>query len=99
MTPRMPRELPAMQIEKGQSACPACGAEELEIVPVLHHMMCAYVGPQYDFDPAVAGYTCPKCRRAIVEGDPACEIVGTSARGGRCRREMAVSPPPAAVSQ
>ena len=60
MTPRMPRELPTMQIEKGQSACPACGAEELEIVPVLHHMMCAYVGPQYDFDPAVAGYTCPK---------------------------------------
>ena len=38
-----------MQIEGNQSVCPACGAEELEIVPVLHHMMCAYVGPQYDF--------------------------------------------------
>src|SRR5262245_26460941 len=31
--------------------CPACGAEGLEIFPVLHHMMCAYVGPEYDFPP------------------------------------------------
>ena len=40
-----------MQIEADQSVCPACGAEGLEIFPVLHHMMCAYVGPQYDFTP------------------------------------------------
>ena len=69
-----------MQIEGDQSVCPACGAEGLEIFPVLHHMMCAYVGPQYDFIPAADGYTCPKCRRGIVSGDLACEIVGTSAR-------------------
>jgi len=68
-----------MQIESDQTVCPACGAEGLEIVPVLHHMMCAYVGPQYDFPASAAGYTCPKCRRDIVSGDPACEIVGTSA--------------------
>ena len=49
-----------MQIERDQSVCPACGTGELEIVPVLHHMMCAYVGPQYDFAPALNGYTCPK---------------------------------------
>jgi hypothetical protein len=36
-------------------------------------MICAYVGPEYDFAPAVAGYTCPKCRRGIVSGDPACD--------------------------
>jgi len=81
-----------MQIEAGQSVCPACGAQGLEIFPVLHHMMCAYVGPEYDFVPAAAGYTCPKCRRAIVSDDPACEIVGTSARCGGCRKEMIVSP-------
>jgi hypothetical protein len=84
-----------MQIEAGQSVCPACGAEGLEIVPVLHHMMCAYVGPEYDSVPTVTGYSCPKCRRDIVSGDRACEITGTSARCIQCRREMVVSPPPA----
>jgi hypothetical protein len=88
-----------MQIEANQSVCPACGAQGLEIVPVFHHMMCAYVGPQYDFIPAVAGYTCPKCRRDIVSGDPACEIVGTSARCIRCRKEMVASPPPRPTPQ
>jgi len=85
-----------MQIEPNQSVCPACGAQALEFFPVLHHMICAYVGPQYDFAPAMAGYSCPKCRRDIVSGDHACEIVGTSARCQRCRKEMVVSP--AAVS-
>ena len=86
-----------MQIDAQQSMCPACGAAGLEIVPVLHHMICAYVGPEYDFGPSETGYACPKCRRAIVSGDAACEIVGTSARCGRCGREMVVSPEPAAV--
>ena len=80
-----------MQIEAGQSACPSCGGE-LAFFPVLHHMICAYVGPQYDFAPAVAGYTCPKCRRDIVSNDPGYEIVGTSARCLRCNKEIVVSP-------
>lgn len=54
--------------------------------------------PEYDFAPAVAGYTCPKCLRGIVSGDPACEIVGTSARCVRCGKEMVVSPPPPPTS-
>jgi predicted RNA-binding Zn-ribbon protein involved in translation (DUF1610 family) len=82
-----------MQIDGDQTVCPACGAEGLQIFPVFHHMICAYVGPEYDFAPAVAGYSCPKCRRDIVSGDAACEIVGTSARCLRCRVEMMVSPP------
>jgi hypothetical protein len=81
-----------MQIEENQSLCPACGAEGLEFFSVIHHMICAYIGPQYDFAQAVAGYTCPKCRRDIVSGDPAGEIVGMSARCVRCRKEMVVSP-------
>ncbi len=83
-----------MQIEGDQSTCPACGAEGLEISPVLHHMMCAYVGPHYDFAAAGEGYTCPKCRRTIRSGDPACEIVGKSARCVGCGKEMVVSAPP-----
>ena len=81
-----------MQIEGDRSVCPACGIGQLEFFPVVHHMICACVGPQYDFISAVAGYTCPKCRRDIVSGDPAGEIVGMSARCIRCRREMVVSP-------
>jgi hypothetical protein len=69
----------------------------LKFFPVLHHMICAYVGPQYDFIPAATGYTCPKCRRGITSGDTACEIVGASARCIRCGKEMVV-PPPAASS-
>jgi hypothetical protein len=88
-----------MQIEPNQSLCTACGAQGLEIVPVFHHMMCAYVGPQYDFAPTAAGLTCPKCRRDIVSNDPACEILGTSARCGRCRAELVVSPPPRPTSE
>jgi hypothetical protein len=84
-----------MQIEEHQSECPACGSAALEVFPVFHHMMCAHVGPQYDFTPTIAGYVCPKCHRRIVSGDPACEIVGTSARCKICNREMVVSPPPA----
>jgi uncharacterized protein (DUF983 family) len=81
-----------VQIEREQSVCPACGAERLEIVPAVHHMICAYVGPQYDFAPAAAGYTCPKCRRGILSGDMACEIVATSARCRACGKEAIVSP-------
>jgi len=86
-----------MQIEAGQTLCPACGADGLKFFPVLHHMICAYVGPQYDYIPAATGYTCPKCRRGITSGDTACEIVGASARCIRCGKEMVV-PPPAASS-
>jgi len=81
-----------MQIEGHQSLCPACGAGKLEFFPMLHHMICAYVGPQYDFEPVVTGYACPKCRRGIVSGDLACEIVGMSARCVQCQKEMVVSP-------
>jgi len=83
-----------MQIEADQSVCPACGAKGLAMFPVLHHMMCAYVGPQYDFTSTATGYVCPKCRRDIVSGDAACEIVGTSARCARCQKELVVTPSP-----
>jgi DNA-directed RNA polymerase subunit RPC12/RpoP len=86
-----------MQIEAHQSECPACGSAALDVVPVFHHMMCAYVGPEYDFSPTIAGYVCPKCGRPIVSGDLACEIVGTSARCKVCHGEMVVSPPPACL--
>jgi hypothetical protein len=80
-----------MQIEADQSLCPVCTGQ-LASFSVLHHLICAYVGPEYDFTATAAGLTCPKCRRAIVANDPACEIVGISARCSRCRSELVVSP-------
>ncbi|MBR0854564.1 hypothetical protein [Bradyrhizobium liaoningense] len=80
------------QIAANQSTCPACGAGDLAFAPILHHMICAYVGPSYDFVETSEGYLCPKCRHGIASGDPACEILGTSARCGACGSEMIVSP-------
>jgi uncharacterized protein with PIN domain len=80
-----------MKVERERPVCPDCSAE-LELFPLLHHMMCAYVGPQYDFALGAEGYNCPKCRRNIASGDPACEIVGTSARCVRCGKEVVLPP-------
>ena len=88
-----------MQIEAHQSECPACGSAALDVVPMFHHMICAYVGPEYDFIPAPDGYLCPKCGRGIMSGDSACEIVGHGARCAECGREMPVSPEPAAPAR
>jgi DNA-directed RNA polymerase subunit RPC12/RpoP len=82
-----------MQIEEDQSACPVCGAAGLVFSPVVHHMLCAYVGPQYDFAATAAGLVCPKCRRELIASEA--EIVGTSARCVDCRAEFVVSPSPA----
>lgn len=82
-----------MQIEANQSVCPLCGTE-VQTFPVLHHMICAYVGPAYDFGPEADGYPCPKCRRGISSDGSALEIVGQSARCPRCCNEMVMSPVP-----
>jgi predicted RNA-binding Zn-ribbon protein involved in translation (DUF1610 family) len=55
-------------------------------------MVCAFVGPSYDFVEQAAGYACPKCQREISSGDETCEIVGTSAQCPNCFEEMVVSP-------
>lgn len=81
-----------MQIEMNQAKCPSCGVDGLSHVPVLHHMVCAYVGPEYDFSDEAGNFKCPKCLRSVVSNDPACEILGTSARCGHCGDEMPVFP-------
>lgn len=86
----MPRE--RLQSEGEEAVCPVCGADGLKTYPVFHHMPCAYVGPEYDFILQAGKYVCPKCLRDIVSAGPACEILGTSARCGRCGKEMMLPP-------
>ncbi|MCA1444009.1 hypothetical protein I6F07_28135 [Ensifer sp. IC4062] len=81
-----------MQIERDQSVCPSCGTAQLAFFPIVHHMLCAYVGPQYDFAKTSSGLNCPKCHRQLRAGTRDAEIIGTSARCGNCQAEMIVSP-------
>jgi transcription elongation factor Elf1 len=69
--------------------CPACGSSEVEATPIVHHLICAYVGPSYDFE-ARDGHRCPKCLRALRDHDHAAEIVGESARCRLCETEFVV---------
>ena len=68
-------------------ACPFCDSALIERVPVMHHMLCAYVGPLYDFGVTDETYTCPKCRLRLNEEADDGEIVGYSYRCQECGLE------------
>ncbi len=67
--------------------CPSCQADDAAVSSIVHHLICAYVGPDYDFE-ATDGYRCPKCLRALHDHDRYAEIVGQSARCRRCEAEF-----------
>ena len=69
--------------------CPVCRTEDAEIHAIVHHLICAYVGPDYDFE-VEEGYRCPKCLRALRDHDPHAEIVGDGARCRLCGTEFIV---------
>lgn len=58
--------------------CRKCGSRTLSTHPVLHHFICAYVGPSYDFSPGERGALCPKCKRYLTLQGTDWEIVGDS---------------------
>lgn len=80
-----------MQIDAACPACPACGSADLKIAPVIHHMLCAYVGPEYDFAADARGYHCPKCRRWLQDAAHDWEVVSQSAQCLCCGREYVVN--------
>ncbi|WP_201834551.1 hypothetical protein [Microvirga zambiensis] len=83
-----------MQPDPIRIVCPACGSSEIETAPIVHHLICAYVGPSYDFE-TTGGHRCPKCLRALRNHDRAAEIVGESARCRLCETEFIVPHDPA----
>lgn len=46
-----------------------------ETVDMVHHMLCAYVGPPSDFRDARGGQVCPKCHRNLEPDAPDWEIL------------------------
>lgn len=57
---------------------------EIAAEDVLHHYLCAYVGPRSDFRMR-EGLTCPKCGRALQDGT--WEVLASA--GGRLNEEEA----------
>lgn len=56
--------------------CPGCGAPAAAH-DVLHHFLCAYVGPDYDFfETGKDHFSCPKCRRALLSEGEDWEKIG-----------------------
>jgi DNA-directed RNA polymerase subunit RPC12/RpoP len=78
-----------MEADAPPLQCPACRAHDLEASSIIHHLICAYVGPDYDFEFG-EGYRCPKCVRALHDHDRSAEIVGDSARCRLCGTEFVV---------
>lgn len=70
------------------TACRTCGCEGLTRHPVIHHFLCAYVGPRYDFVMEEDALACPKCRLALSPAGDDNEIVGYSTRCPACGREF-----------
>lgn len=58
----------------GDLKCPVCNSGKVTVVPIYHHMLCAYVGPSYDFMQALDRTFCPKCKRELLAAN--WEIVG-----------------------
>lgn len=49
-----------------REVCPKCGSADLKVEDLIHHFVCAYVGPESDFrTDGDDEMTCPKCRRTV----------------------------------
>lgn len=73
-----------------ESVCPQCRGPAAAPTPILHHMLCAYVGPAYDFPQHDDVCVCPKCRRVLTADGHDWEIVGDCARCDHCGAETHV---------
>ena len=71
-------------------ACTHCRSKKLRRVDVIHHYLCAYVGPKYDFEIRIGELFCPKCARCIDQAPDNWEVVGHSLFCEECRFEKAL---------
>ena len=71
--------------------CPRCGAPAGAPTPILHHLVCAYVGPAYDFPQLDEVCVCPKCRRVLTSHGRDWEIIDDCVRCDHCGAETHVT--------
>lgn len=68
--------------------CPGCGAPAAAH-DVLHHFLCAYVGPDYDFfETGKDHFSCPKCLRPLLREGDDWEKIGRSLSCSDCGSEI-----------
>lgn len=67
--------------------CSKCGAVNSSKHLVLHHFVCAYVGPDYDFKAPNDITKCPKCHRTLTKKNSDWEVVGESQYCHDCGHE------------
>ncbi len=68
--------------------CPACGRDAEASHPTLHHFLCSYVGPDYDYEADGETVICPKCHRPLVAEGQDFEVIGQSFRCIACGKEF-----------
>jgi hypothetical protein len=67
--------------------CERCHVEGLRRHSVIHHYLCAYVGPDYDFALHNNAAICPKCKRSLNNNPKDWEDIGASFYCSSCGAE------------
>lgn len=71
--------------------CPKCHFEATFVEPVIHHFLCAYVGPTSDFAAYDDGACCPKCSHKISKTSDDWEPIGFSLTCRSCGHQSIAS--------
>jgi len=71
--------------------CKNCYSDEVSSFPIIHHYLCAYIGPSYDFLKTQTGYQCPKCQRNLQKEEGYdWENVGQVQKCQSCGNEISI---------
>lgn len=46
--------------------CPECSSSNIELIQMIHHFRCGYVGPEHEFINEKGTLTCPKCSYKLL---------------------------------
>ena len=75
-------------LNENAAVCPKCGSDSVEAYSTLHHYLCSYVGPQYDFGIIDGVYKCPKCEMNLEREYEDWEVVGYCCKCDKCGAEF-----------
>jgi rubredoxin len=75
-------------VANSSDKCRKCGSAKVEGFSTLHHYLCSYVGPQYDFGKIEESIVCPKCKLALKKEFKDWELVGFCRKCLSCGDEI-----------